>query len=958
MADIKNIIITIKELIAKELKQKPLIIKKPNISSIKSVEDLEILQIPPIDIKINIKTNEKGISKRPKFFLRFTDQVYLEDFLNTFETFPDLRSFETLAYLDELTLLSFNKNIISSPKVEEHVYFEADFFRENIDTIDATDISSKSIGTYSVDSFVVNQFPSFHLNKPSVELIEFLENTRFDTNKYFINTVSGIESLSFNFATNLFDFVSIYDIASVDASGFTSVSMDDYISVDTLFETIWDAIRTHEDIVEYSDSLAIDIYKAINDIVNTSEYLSSSNLGNEAPEEFVSLNEIKSLILNKIFANNIVSDDVLSISPEKLLSETSVVSDGTVYNIGKNPIEFQVISESQTLIILKEFVDESFLYEVINSQLEGADVLQRINSTDIDDLFEKSWNVIREKLSEAIASDSLSIDLEKYLSEASTLSDFLDFVVESRKVNFLNLTKVFSVDIAKLLDNSISSQDIFNLNLLKAFASSIQPDDQPLIEIGKNSLDYSSILEQISYDISTHLLDQLNITEQSISQLQSQESVTPTNNALISEYASFIWNVYRDYLENIINTDIVVKSLGTVSLEDVSVSEAILTYLEAIRNPVEQTTTLEILSIINDIYKTEALAIIEDLQKEVFKTFLESPEVFDIFLKTFEKVHSEEIFLDNVVSKDISKILLDILDIYDMFDLEFQGASESTYSNTANLMDYIEFILSLQRAHLDTANFEEIVDYILEKLFSEVVSSNETLNFTINPIFLDSLYSLENIEKLLNKFAEEEIIIQDSALIHFGNNSSDFLNLEEMTYNLIYKVLLDTLDVYDQFDYQLTGVETVNPSNTANITDLISFIISVYKDFLETSITVDTFEILINKILNDSISSQFVVSKNIVATKLDEFTLEEYLSFSSSVNISEVLIASEFISKLITREFLDQISILDFFNTDESGTNEMLDDSSNITDSGNINIQNYVEAGYFSEDYVGENQTF
>jgi hypothetical protein len=742
------------------------------------------------------------------------------------------------------------------------------------------------------------------------------------------------------------------------------------------FETLPD-YQNLEAFIQLTEQQMFDVNKSFIDIPLTSDLI---NLEFTAIRDFIDNAQLsdsaRSMLVEKLFNDSYSTSDLVSLHPNKVLLSNAELLDSHLFAISPYKVDPAIISETRTFNVLKYLVDTTALYDVLNEQIIGDDSLGQVTSTDLDDIFEKQWDALRSQLENVISTDLLSMSFNKSLQDFVSLGEFTSFISDSDLSEFTSFQEFPSLSVGKLLSEGIDAQDIFNLNLFKLLLEEIQPEDYPLIEVGKNPLDYSSILESVSYDIAKRLNDYVFISEQFTPQAQGQDNVNASNNATMSDIAAFIWDAYRSYLEGVFSTDIVNKTIGKVAIENTVLSEEILTYLDSVRQFEDPLLTDEVFSLLNSIYKQEALNLIDDVQKQVAKALLEDVSISELVSRTIQKIASDEVYVDQTVAKDVSKILLDVLDIYEMFDPSLQGQDLSSYSNTANLLDYIYFVLAIQRTHLDTVSTNDIVENIVLKLLSEELLVNDSMLFSIDPSFLENLSTAENIQKLLTKFASEEVSVQDALLKaitksqseqatveeflnkNIGKNPLDILDFDELNEKIVYKVLIDTLDAYDVFDSQVEGLDSVTTSSNLDLTDVISFIIGVYRDFLETSITADTFELLVNKFLVDNITPQEALIKALSIIRVDELTVEEYVALSSSKSITDLLETQESVSKFLARNFTDTLSITDYFDALIPSEDTLLEDMTGIVDSGSLLLQNYAEHGYFLEDYVGDKYTF
>jgi hypothetical protein len=143
----------------------------------------------------------------------------------------------------------------------------------------------------------------------------------------------------------------------------------------------------------------------------------------------------------------------------------------------------------------------------------------------------------------------------------------------------------------------------------------------------------------------------------------------------------------------------------------------------------------------------------------------------------------------------------------------------------------------------------------------------------------------------------------------------------------------------------------------SNINAILSFVLS--KVFSDNVILSNIFSVLINKSLSEIAAISDNINKSYDKQELDIInTSANITTVSVNKQVNEFINNQSIRSVYIEKDFVDTLTISDFFEGYLPQGDQVFDSFANVSDSGLINVQNYVDAGYFSEDYVGNNYTF
>jgi hypothetical protein len=261
----------------------------------------------------------------------------------------------------------------------------------------------------------------------------------------------------------------------------------------------------------------------------------------------------------------------------------------------------------------------------------------------------------------------------------------------------------------------------------------------------------------------------------------------------------------------------------------------------------------------------------------------------------------------------------------------------------------------------------------------------------VDNVFAVDITSLADASTSTDPFAISDTLTKNLSVIFY-----DILYLNDLftTGNVLSQgevntgAVNDTIHFYGEF--HTTGDNQLYSSDI--LTKAISF------NLLETLSCVDTFLVSLGVIKSDGVASLELVYKsfdkyiNDNCTSTDVFSKAFFRSptdtaYSSDIlnkNITQIKVetswALDIPSKQINKTLLDNLSISDAFlgelsgagltsnREDQGSVGDVLHIEGNLyttgdnqlilADSGLINKQNYVDAGYFGEDYAGTNYNF
>jgi hypothetical protein len=320
------------------------------------------------------------------------------------------------------------------------------------------------------------------------------------------------------------------------------------------------------------------------------------------------------------------------------------------------------------------------------------------------------------------------------------------------------------------------------------------------------------------------------------------------------------------------------------------------------------------------------------------------------FILSFDKLDSENITL----SEMFDRVWTASLTINDN-----QTLTEEISKSVNKIFDpqttlhivrfYEDFYLSISPVHNET-----------------VTTSETTLLFNMSTILLDNVTTSENIAKAMgedrwdddvtNVALSETFTLEWTALLTLQDNNSltEILSMSmdvPQSENLVTSEIM-SYDVGKTLEENTTLSETFSRVWTAELgafdyptlSEALTF--NVDKVLTETTNTSETFSPVWTAqiMLTDFPSISETISIDVSTLPSDNVSLTETFEKSLSVQFSDVV--------NLTEDYSSE------YTPGNQNFNEYPTDNPSITESGLINIQNYVASDYLEADYVGTNTTF
>ena len=386
--------------------------------------------------------------------------------------------------------------------------------------------------------------------------------------------------------------------------------------------------------------------------------------------------------------------------------------------------------------------------------------------------------------------------------------------------------------------------------------------------------------------------------------------------------------------------DIEYKSLGTadprIELE-INIPGTISEPVINIEYLVDNATFIETLSWVLNKYLTDAVLVTENFVIDLSKIVNDNIVINEILSKEYGKYPTETVTVSEMMEKVFSKVLNENASVTE--SLTYAMIYNRVLNDTLTVSEAL--LIARGWSNLENVSTTDVLSYSLHKVLWDYVypadniaisgsgslykTENaylyETMVKDFSKVLSDSGIVSDTLVKQLDKVFNENVTVTDSIALGYGKFLSDLANVTETLSKIVDKKISDSLSASDSLSYILSILKTLSD----NITVTEGFVL----DF--------------SKVLGDNATVSESISKDISKYLFDTLTATD--------NIADINTGGGLEN---TRN--DAASLVD---TIVKSFNKVLNENpTTISDSGLANSQNYVNAGYTAEDYVGTNYTF
>jgi hypothetical protein len=567
--------------------------------------------------------------------------------------------------------------------------------------------------------------------------------------------------------------------------------------------------------------------------------------------EVFSVSDSSSWVLMQPYQESIVSTDTYTLTIGKANIESISLQETTQYAVGKHIFDNVAVLEYLSKVFSTAFGDSVSSSDTLSL----AYIFNRLYQDTVAAYDELQLGYGKAPSETILASDSLvnfalskvlvdyvdaydliiaSGDGETNASELSYLIDFLSLELNKHLTQeAVEITDSVELIYDKRVEDTFSNVDALTFYLSKILEDSLSITDVAYVQIGKNSEDIISVQEYIS-NLFEKVLD---------------DTVSTTD---LADFALIMPRVYEDTLTAI---DTVVKSIEPAYTDTVLIGQETLDY---------------------HLNKTllDSIYIYEDLQVSGEGTTTKTDNTFLVDLLSYQ------------LSKDLSLESISLLDsialTYGKTFAEFIESSDTAVWNFGkNPLDTISLTdsayVSVGKNSEDSISLEEYFVMLFTKMISEEISVSEFINLAMifARVYEDTLSVSDVVSKSIQPSREDSIGVTE-----------EFVN-----YHLT-KVLLDYVDAYDEFS--ATGTGSVNPNESAFISDLLHFSMSKQlspetvsvldlialtygKTYEESAEIIDSLYMIIGKSVQEDITVFDQISSLFGKTLVDTAILDDTL---------------------------------------------------------------------------------
>jgi hypothetical protein len=373
------------------------------------------------------------------------------------------------------------------------------------------------------------------------------------------------------------------------------------------------------------------------------------------------------------------------------------------------------------------------------------------------------------------------------------------------------------------------------------------------------------------------------------------------------------------------------------------------------------------------------LALLNDILQNVVSVIKEDAvTASELFVLEMLKQYSDSLLAMDNTSKSIYKSLISYIATSEEFDAALEGQAFRNLDNYTDITDAISFQLSVFKDYLEAVLTLDVAALSGSKVFSEQAFITQVFNLVLSLSKLEELVVGDLSTMLLDKYTEDTASAIDAAIKSSGLDKSDSIGISDDTNYSTNKYVIETADVsdtevrsftksimsyislFDEIDTLIAGDIARTVDNYTDVNDFISFTIVSFKEHLEVQAVVDTIINNLTKVFSDSTTLTDGQLFSITKTVVEILSLSNIAQKLFSKYLLEQLSLSESTAKSLTKDLLDTISATDIFDytNGEVAEGSFFTNTATISDGGTANIQDYVEANYFAEDYVGTNHTF
>jgi len=301
---------------------------------------------------------------------------------------------------------------------------------------------------------------------------------------------------------------------------------------------------------------------------------------------------------------------------------------------------------------------------------------------------------------------------------------------------------------------------------------------------------------------------------------------------------------------------------------------------------------------------------------------LESFNFLEVVSKNVQKNPQEAFRVSDTLSYELMKMIVDEFRVGDQF--AHSSASEGTYNRSEALSFMEVFSVALDKLLSEGISVAESISKDVGKNPTEVISFIESFRFDVSKSVQEGLSLQESFSIAVSRSVSEGVNFSENVTKNTGKNPTESVTFTETLEKEILKLIQEFVLFSDSALTQKAGEGEYSDQS------LFSLVESVSKAFDKP--TAEVFNLV------------ETVVKDYSKVTSEGMAFIENQSFNVSKNIQSYVSFGDVATRIIDGDYTDY----------EFDRNETL----TFSEAGLINKQDYVESGYFLEDYVGSNYTF
>jgi hypothetical protein len=877
--------------------------------AIKASDNTDALIARMSDVAIRVRRDPRtGIMQYPGFSFR----AFLEDTLTATDYVINLEN--VAPPIDGI--------LSSSANVQDMIDFEVAFFREYNEQATILDVASIALNSPKLDTTTAVETFGIYVAKQVSDLLAVSDILMYSSGDgvYQTSVAGAFDTISLQ-STIIRSQMDALALIDTFETVMTKVLLD---SVETL--DVFESLRNEG--LTKQDALAV-----IEQVVKST--------GTQFIENLIAEENIEKFI-SKAFIDIIDTDDVLMYSDSGFFSESAALS---------SLVEIQVASH------IDEVLDS---YEAIRTEFNKVFV----DHAFVDDPFLANSG-------DGTSTDfSIFADVNDFISfQSQTFRSYLDtlFVDEIRE---FVVTKHFS-DLINHVDTALLSYSKINSDLVTS-------EDERFLSVEKETSEGVQPAEFLVNSVIKRLVDAISVVDIFDGELFGADQTFLQNSLSVGELFTAQFAAYRSYIETIGSSELLTSTIGKSLLENLSPADFI-SFVQDYGRALSETLNSNDVPALSMNKSMVELALLNDILQNVVSVIKEDAvTASELFVLEMLKQYSDSLLAMDNTSKSIYKSLISYIATSEEFDAALEGQAFRNLDNYTDITDAISFQLSVFKDYLEAVLTLDVAALSGSKVFSEQAFITQVFNLVLSLSKLEELVVGDLSTMLLDKYTEDTASAIDAAIKSSGLDKSDSIGISDDTNYSTNKYVIETADVsdtevrsftksimsyislFDEIDTLIAGDIARTVDNYTDVNDFISFTIVSFKEHLEVQAVVDTIINNLTKVFSDSTTLTDGQLFSITKTVVEILSLSNIAQKLFSKYLLEQLSLSESTAKSLTKDLLDTISATDIFDytNGEVAEGSFFTNTATISDGGTANIQDYVEANYFAEDYVGTNHTF